>query len=95
MAYGANDLILFNFYSKQQFSHSVITLDSHFYQFHKRIIIHKDIELDSKLYLHDSDKVALAALKAIPGFTQVMRAFMKVWNEQHVKNYGLRFLKYM
>lgn len=40
------------------------------------------MELDSKLYLHDSDKAALAALKAIPGFTQLMRAFMKVWNEQ-------------
>ena len=29
--------------------------------------------------------MALAALKAIPGFTQVMRVFMKVWNEQQFK----------
>ena len=36
------------------------------------------MELDSKLYLHDSDKAAMASLKAIPGFTQVMKAFMKV-----------------
>lgn len=43
------------------------------------------MELDSKLYIHDSDKAALAALKVIPGFTQVMRAFMKVWNEQQFK----------
>lgn len=43
------------------------------------------MELDSKLYLHDSDKAAMAALKAIPGFTQVMKAFMKVWNEQQFK----------
>ncbi|MCR5776267.1 MAG: M48 family metallopeptidase [Lachnospiraceae bacterium] len=43
------------------------------------------MELDSNLYLHDSDKAALATLKAIPGFTQVMRAFMKVWNEQQFK----------
>ena len=43
------------------------------------------MELDSKLYLHDSDKTAMKALKAIPGFTQVMKAFMKVWNEQQFK----------
>lgn len=43
------------------------------------------MDLDSKLYLHDSDKAAMAALKAIPGFTQVMKAFMKVWNEQQFK----------
>ena len=34
--------------------------------------------LDYKLYLHDSDKAAMAALKAIPGFSQVMKAFMKL-----------------
>ena len=43
------------------------------------------MKLDSKLYLHDSDKAAMAALKAIPGFTQIMKAFMKVWNEQQFK----------
>ena len=43
------------------------------------------MKLDSKLYLHDSDKAALATLKAIPGFMQVTKAFMKVWNEQQFK----------
>ncbi len=45
----------------------------------------KRMELDSNLFLHDSDKVAMAALKAIPGFQQLMKAFMKVWNEQQLK----------
>lgn len=43
------------------------------------------MNIDSKLYLHDSDKAAMAALQAIPGFSQVMKAFMKVWNEQQFK----------
>lgn len=41
--------------------------------------------LDSKLYLHDSDKAAMAALKAIPGFSQLMKAFMKIWSEQQLR----------
>lgn len=41
--------------------------------------------LDSNLYLHDSDRAAMAALKAIPGFAQVVKAFMKVWNEKQFK----------
>lgn len=41
--------------------------------------------LDCKLYLHDSDKAAMAALKAIPGFSQVMKAFMKIWSEQQLR----------
>lgn len=41
--------------------------------------------LDAELYLHDTDRTALAALKAIPGFEQVTKAFMKVWNEQQFK----------
>lgn len=43
------------------------------------------MQLDSNLFIHDSDKAAMTALKAIPGFTQVMKAFMKVWNEQQFK----------
>lgn len=38
--------------------------------------------LDSRLYLHDSDRAALAALKAVPGFDQFVKAFMKVWDER-------------
>lgn len=41
--------------------------------------------LDYKLYLHDSDKAAMAALKAIPGFSQVMKAFMKICSEQQLR----------
>ena len=41
--------------------------------------------LDYKLYLHDSDKAAMAALKVIPGFSQVMKAFMKIWSEQQLR----------
>lgn len=43
------------------------------------------MNLDYKLYLHDSDKAAMAALKAIPGFSQVMKAFMKIWSEQQFR----------
>ena len=43
------------------------------------------MKLDSDLYLHDSDKAAMTALKGIPGFTQVMKGFMKIWNEQQFK----------
>ncbi|MBE5871483.1 MAG: M48 family metallopeptidase [Lachnospiraceae bacterium] len=42
-------------------------------------------KLDSGLYLHESDKAAMAALKAIPGFEQLMKAFMKIWNEKQFK----------
>lgn len=41
--------------------------------------------LDSRLYLHDSDRTALAALKAVPGFDQFVKAFMKVYSEQRSK----------
>lgn len=43
------------------------------------------MSLDYKLYLHDSDKAALSALKAIPGFSQVTKAFMKIWSEQQFR----------
>ena len=43
------------------------------------------MKLDSNLYIHDSDKAALAALKAIPGFDAVVKAFMKVWSEKQYK----------
>ncbi|MCD7725477.1 MAG: hypothetical protein LUI12_08020 [Clostridiales bacterium] len=41
--------------------------------------------LDADLFTHPSDKAAMKALKAIPGFTQVMKAFMKIWDEQQFK----------
>ena len=38
--------------------------------------------IDSNFFIHELDKLALRALKAIPGFTQLLKGFMKVWNEQ-------------
>ncbi len=34
-----------------------------------------------ELYTHPSDRTALDALKAIPGFTPLLKGFMNVWNE--------------
>ena len=41
--------------------------------------------INSNYYLHDSDRKALQALKAIPGFTQLFKAFMKVWSEKQFR----------
>ncbi|MBQ7291024.1 MAG: M48 family metallopeptidase [Clostridia bacterium] len=41
--------------------------------------------LDSRYYMHNSDRIALQALKSIPGFTQLLKAFMKVWNEKQFR----------
>ncbi len=41
--------------------------------------------INSNLYIHDSDRLALQALKAIPGFTQLLKAFMKVWSEKQFR----------
>ena len=46
------------------------------------------MSINKNIFIHDSDKAALQTLKAIPGFTQVLRAFMKVWDEEnmHIRN---------
>lgn len=41
--------------------------------------------IQSDFYVHDSDRIALQALKAIPGFTQVFKAFMKAWSEKQFR----------
>lgn len=41
--------------------------------------------IDAKFFMHDSDRVALSVLKAIPGFSQLFRAFMKVWSERQFR----------
>lgn len=41
--------------------------------------------MDENLFLHETDKAALSALKAIPGFSQLVKAFMKVWDEKMFK----------
>lgn len=39
----------------------------------------------SELFLHETDKMALDALKAIPGFTTLLKEFMKIWNEKQFR----------
>ena len=41
--------------------------------------------LDPELFTHDSDRAALQALKAIPGFTQLLKAYMNIWNERQYR----------
>ncbi len=36
-------------------------------------------------YVHPSDKAALKSLKAIPGFHQLVKAFMKIWSERQYR----------
>ena len=43
------------------------------------------IAVDPKYYVHDLDRNALRALRAIPGFHQLIRAFMKVWQERQFR----------
>lgn len=38
--------------------------------------------IDPRFLMHKSDRVALQTLKAIPGFTPLFKAFMKMWNER-------------
>lgn len=38
--------------------------------------------VDAELYIHPQDKLALDALKGIPGFTTVLKGFMKNFSEQ-------------
>ena len=38
--------------------------------------------INKNAFLHESDKAALSALQAIPGFTQLLKAYMKSWNEK-------------
>lgn len=37
------------------------------------------------VFVHESDRAALKALKAIPGFTTVFKAFMNVWSERQYR----------
>ena len=38
--------------------------------------------LNTSVFMHDSDKAALQTLKSIPGFTQLLKGFMNIWNER-------------
>ncbi len=46
--------------------------------------------INPNLFLHDSDKAALTALKAIPGFSQLLKAVMNIGYEkqEHIMNMG-------
>ena len=48
------------------------------------------MSINPNLFLHDSDKAALSALKAIPGFTQLLKWFMSIGYEKqaHIMNMG-------
>ena len=41
--------------------------------------------VESKYYIHDSDQAALQTLQAIPGFTSLLKMFLKEWNERQAK----------
>lgn len=39
----------------------------------------------ANLYMHESDKAALDALKAIPGFNTLIKGFMNIWQERQFR----------
>ena len=43
------------------------------------------MSVNPDLFIHESDRTALNALKAIPGFTPLLKGFMKIWNEKQFK----------
>ena len=43
------------------------------------------ISYDYQSYVHDSDRAALNALQAIPGFSAVVKGFMNIWNEPQAR----------
>lgn len=43
------------------------------------------MSFDPERYTHDSDRAALKALKAIPGFSLLTKGFMNIWNEPQEK----------
>lgn len=43
------------------------------------------MSIESKYYIHESDRAALESLKAIPGFTRLLKSFMKEWNERQAR----------
>lgn len=43
------------------------------------------MSINAKFYMHETDKIALQSLEAIPGFPQLFKAFMKIWNERRLR----------
>ncbi len=38
--------------------------------------------INKNVFIHESDQAALQALQSIPGFSQVLKAYMNAWNEK-------------
>lgn len=45
--------------------------------------------MNTSVFMHDSDKAALQALKAIPGFTQLLKGFMSIWDERQFQLWNM------
>lgn len=41
--------------------------------------------IDAEVFIHESDRAALQALKTILGFSQILKAFMGIWSEKQFK----------
>lgn len=46
------------------------------------VSIRKKKDFVENFFIHDADRMTLQTLKAIPGFSQLMKGFMKIWNEK-------------
>lgn len=44
--------------------------------------VQEEEKFEASMFMHDSDRKALKALKAIPGFSPLLKAFMSIWNER-------------
>lgn len=46
------------------------------------------MSINRNVFIHKSDKAAIQVLKSVPGFSQVLKTFMKLWDEklQHIEN---------
>ena len=44
-----------------------------------------DSEFFDKVFIHESDRKALKTLKMIPGFSKIMKKFIKIFNEKQFK----------
>lgn len=47
------------------------------------------MRIDAKFFMHESDKIALQTLQSIPGFSQLFKAFMKIWSEKQYRIYNM------
>ena len=50
--------------------------------------------INKNIFIHESDQAALQALQAIPGFSQVMKAYLNAWNEKLMYINGLPYYRF-